>query len=85
MIVCFQASGDSGRGASLADIGSPASLDTAIPGSIIYEFDFPSPLCGKLIGKSGRNINTVKEQCGADISVQRHPFTPDLQIVRLEG
>jgi A-kinase anchor protein 1 len=73
-------SNDSGKGASVAE------NHLQINGDIhIYQFAFPSELCGRLVGKHGKNINEVKDRSGAQITLVRQPFTKDSQICCLEG
>lgn len=52
---------------------------------IVYEFDFPSELCGRLIGRNGKNINILKDRSGVEITIKRKPYTKELQVVCLEG
>ena len=52
---------------------------------IVYEFDFPSELCGRLIGRNGKNINILKDRSGIEITIKRKPYTKELQVVCLEG
>lgn len=51
----------------------------------VYQFDFPSDLCGQLIGRHGHNIRQIKEISGASIIIRRKSCTVDYQIVILEG
>nr|KAG5698389.1 hypothetical protein BaRGS_006584 [Batillaria attramentaria] len=50
-----------------------------------YELSFPSELCGRLIGRQGRNIHYIKEESGATVALSSNPFTPDFQICRVQG
>ena len=52
---------------------------------IIYEFDFPTELCGRLIGRNGKNINILKDRSGVEITIKRKSYTKELQVVCLEG
>lgn len=51
----------------------------------VYQFDFPTDLCGQLIGRHGHNIRQIKEISGASIIIRRKSCTADYQIVILEG
>lgn len=53
--------------------------------STLYEFYFPSELCGRLIGRQGKNIIHIKERSGASVSLQPSPYTPNHQICSIEG
>ncbi|KAK6184235.1 hypothetical protein SNE40_006745 [Patella caerulea] len=76
-----EASNDSGRGGSVTEnLSSMCS-----PEIVRYEFNFPSELCGRLIGRQGKNINAIKEQAAASVSLQNNPFTPEFQICIVEG
>ena len=96
--VC-QMSADSGQG-SLADSGVESAVDSAVESAApltepaapadpleptTHEFDFPTDLCGRLIGKFGKNINILKNKSGAEISVRRKPYTSEHQVILLRG
>lgn len=51
----------------------------------VYQFDFPSDLCGQLIGRHGHNIRQIKETSGASIIIRGKSCTADYQLVILEG
>ncbi|KAK7485431.1 hypothetical protein BaRGS_00023379 [Batillaria attramentaria] len=74
-------SNDSGRGGSLGE-----NLVALTGGEVVhYELSFPSELCGRLIGRQGRNIHYIKEESGATVALSSNPFTPDFQICRVQG
>ncbi|XP_067685856.1 A-kinase anchor protein 1, mitochondrial-like [Haliotis asinina] len=77
-----EASNDSGRGGSVSEPMPPPMMTSD---TVRYEFNFPSELCGRLIGKNGRNINLVKERSGANIALKNNPCTPNFQICVIEG
>lgn len=52
---------------------------------VVYQFDFPSDLCGRLIGKQGRNVLSIREKSGADIVVKNKLTTTTFRVVVLEG
>lgn len=79
---CSETSGDSGRGGS---DGVP-SITIASPGEIvIYEFEFPSELCGRLIGKGGRNLHMMMTDSDTRMALRKQPFREDHQIVSVTG
>lgn len=81
-------SGDSGKGQSIGEVAAagPTENSTENSGELAsYEFNFPTQLCGLLIGKHGKHINVIKEKSGARISVKRIPFREELQAVYFEG
>ena len=75
-----QVSGDSGNGGDMGPLTPP---DTST--SVIYEFDFPTQLCGLLIGRYGKHINIIVKESGSEIFVNMHPYTPTLQSVSIHG
>lgn len=80
--LCSTISDDSGRGGS---DGVP-SLSIASPGDvIIYEFEFPSELCGRLIGKGGKNLQQLMIETNTRLALRKQPFTEDHQIVSVTG
>jgi A-kinase anchor protein 1 len=52
---------------------------------ITHSFDFPTELCGRLIGHRGRNIALIKEKSGAEIFIKAKVYDLDWQVVKLEG
>ena len=84
MLYWLQVSSDSGKGTSVTETPS-APTPSDLTEYVIYEFDFPSELCGRLIGKQGKNINVIKAKSGAEISLRRKPFSRDFQCCVVEG
>ncbi|XP_076453378.1 uncharacterized protein LOC143288608 [Babylonia areolata] len=76
-----EASNDSGRGGSVGDTLVPLPAGDVTR----YEFNFPSELCGRLIGRGGKNIQYIKDQSGATITLTSNPFTPEFQICQVQG
>ncbi|KAK7087594.1 A-kinase anchor protein 1, mitochondrial-like [Littorina saxatilis] len=76
-----EASNDSGRGGSVGDTLIPLSGTEVVR----YEFNFPSDLCGRLIGRGGKNIQQIKEQSGANVTLSSNPFTPEFQVCSVQG
>ena len=72
----LQASVDSDKGINGQSIKS---------GKIFYRCNFPTDLCGRLIGKYGKNINYIKEKTGANVALNTNPFTPDYQLCSIDG
>ena len=81
----FQISVDSGKASSVSGETPSASSPNTLPDYVVFEFDFPSDYCGRLIGKMGKNINAIKNKTGAEISLKKKPFTRDYQICAIEG
>ncbi|XP_077995376.1 uncharacterized protein LOC144448906 [Glandiceps talaboti] len=69
-------SNDSGRGSQ-----SAIAMNTAI----IYEFEFPTKYCGRLIGRGGRNIKYLRERSGAWIVLRKLPFDDAFQQCVITG
>lgn len=66
--------------------GAGESVDgEAEKSRVVYQFDFPSDLCGRLIGKQGRNVLSIREKSGADIVVKNKLTTTTFRVVVLEG
>ncbi len=80
----LQVSVDSGKASSVG--GTPsATSPSMLPDVSVFEFDFPTEYCGRLIGRNGKNINQIKHKTGAEISLKRKQFTRDYQICSVEG
>ena len=77
----LQASNDSGRGPSMTELSTPNTS----PHHQVYHCNFPTAICGRLIGKQGKNINFIKEKSGANITLSANPFTPEFQLCSIEG
>jgi A-kinase anchor protein 1 len=52
---------------------------------VVYEFNFPRRLCGKLIGKSGVHVDNIRTRTRTQIAVRNDPSVEDLQIVCVSG
>jgi len=50
-----------------------------------HSFDFPTEMCGRLIGQRGRNVAVIKEKSGAEIFIRGKQYNTAWQIVTLEG
>jgi len=50
-----------------------------------HSFDFPTEMCGRLIGQRGRNVTVIKEKSGAEIIIRPKQYDATWQIVTLEG
>lgn len=79
--IFFQASNDSGRGPSMTELSTPNTS----PNHQVYHCNFPTAICGRLIGRQGKNINFIKEKSGANITLSANPFTPEFQLCSIEG
>ena len=51
----------------------------------VYEFEFPAELCGRLIGKGGRNLQQLMEQSNVTATVRKQPFEEKQQVVSVAG
>lgn len=74
---CDTASVESDKGSNGVQKNSKAVLS--------YRCNFPTELCGRLIGKYGKNINFIKERSGANVALNTNPFTPAFQLCTVEG
>ena len=62
------------------------SVDSVLPGhAMIYEFEIPQTIVGRLIGKYGSFVNKIKLTTGANIIVKRHGVHPSMKICAVEG
>jgi len=52
---------------------------------ITHSFDFPTEMCGRLIGQRGRHVVVMKEKSGAEILIRPKHYDASWQIVTLEG
>jgi len=50
-----------------------------------HSFDFPTDMCGRLIGQRGRNVAVIKEKSGAEIFIRGKRYDTTWQTVTLEG
>jgi len=50
-----------------------------------HSFDFPTEMCGRLIGQRGRNVAVIKEKSGVEIIVRAKRYDASWQTVTLEG
>jgi len=50
-----------------------------------HSFDFPTQMCGQLIGQRGRNVAVIKEKSGVEIMIRAKIYNTSWQIVTLEG
>lgn len=80
-----EGSSDSGKGGSDIHVGSDSTA--TIPDDLpsVYEFELPQDLCGRLIGRGGRNVAAIKDHSNANIFVRRHPFNSKLKLCAVEG
>ncbi|RUS78085.1 hypothetical protein EGW08_014165 [Elysia chlorotica] len=76
-----EGSNDSGRGGSEHEVVAGGGGDPLIE----IDFNIPSELCGRFIGRQGKNINFMKNKTGASISLTNNPFTADFQICQVAG
>lgn len=70
---------------SVKENGRESTSSTNDVAFAVFTFDFPEELCGRLIGKQGRNISKIKEKSGAVITIKPRAYNSDWKIVCLEG
>lgn len=46
-----------------------------------HEFELPTDLCGRLIGRHGSNVKDIRDKTGAIVTVRPHPVEPSLKQV----
>ncbi|XP_064460533.1 A-kinase anchor protein 1, mitochondrial-like isoform X1 [Ornithodoros turicata] len=80
-----EGSSDSGKGSSDIHVGSDSTPTIPEDLPTVYEFELPQDLCGRLIGRGGRNVAAIKDQSNANVFVRRHPFNPKLKLCAVEG
>ncbi|XP_055946043.1 uncharacterized protein LOC129976468 [Argiope bruennichi] len=51
----------------------------------VYEFELPQELCGRLIGKHGKHVKSIKDRSHTNVYIKRHPYDPQLKVVVVEG
>lgn len=52
---------------------------------VVYEFNFPRKLCGKLIGKNGVHVDYIRSKTQTQIAVRNDAKINDLQVVCVSG
>ncbi|NWI24770.1 AKAP1 protein, partial [Sula dactylatra] len=52
---------------------------------VIWEIEVPKDLVGRLIGKQGRFMNSLRQASGAKIYVSTLPYFRDSQVCHIEG
>ncbi|GFS77353.1 a-kinase anchor protein 1, mitochondrial [Nephila pilipes] len=60
-------------------------IPESTPGQYVYEFELPQELCGRLIGKHGKHVKSIKDRSNANVYIKRHPYDPQLKTVVVEG
>ena len=53
--------------------------------AMIYEFEMPQAIVGRLIGRFGNFVNKIKATTGANIIVKMHPTSSNMKICAVEG
>ena len=59
--------------------GGPQGID------VVHQFELPSDLVGRLIGKKGFTIKDIKAKSRANIQVYLHPFSEEMRLCTIEG
>ena len=52
---------------------------------IVYQFELPASLCGRLIGRFGHCVREIKLNTNANIIVNNHPYANDAKVCSVEG
>ena len=52
---------------------------------VVYEFHFPRKYCGKLIGKNGVNVDSIRSKTNTKIAIRNDLEQDELQIVCISG
>ncbi|CAF0812975.1 unnamed protein product [Brachionus calyciflorus] len=52
---------------------------------VVYEFNFPRKLCGKLIGKNGVHVDYIRSKTHTQIAVRNDPSVEEQQILCVSG
>lgn len=80
-------SSDSGRGSiDTSLVGKEQTSSPELPPTpVLYQFEFPTELCGRLIGKQGRNIKELRDKTGAKIFLKPSPVSTKYQLCIIDG
>ncbi|XP_013775508.1 A-kinase anchor protein 1, mitochondrial-like [Limulus polyphemus] len=78
-------SSDSGKGGSDIQPSSELPNPKGDEYSLIYEFEIPQELCGRLIGRQGKHVKYIKNCSNASVLIKRHPFSKDFKLCGVEG
>ncbi|NWR59320.1 AKAP1 protein, partial [Bucorvus abyssinicus] len=52
---------------------------------VIWEIEVPKELVGRLIGKQGRFMSSLRQASGAKIYISKLPYFRDSQVCHIEG
>lgn len=82
-----EGSSDSGHGSiDTSLVGKDQAASPELPPSpILYQFEFPTDLCGRLIGKQGRNIKELRDKTGAKIFLKPLAVSTKYQLCIIDG
>ena len=72
------------KNVDLKNIGEQ-NHENGIEDLVVYEFNFPRKLCGKLIGKSGVHVDSIRSKTHTQIAVRNDALVEDLQVVCISG
>ena len=81
--------GAGGDSAAVSAKGGPpsnmASPSGPLAAATVFAFDFPTHMCGLLIGAKGRQIKMLMQKSGASIALKHKMFDQDNQVVTIKG
>ncbi|CAG2107305.1 unnamed protein product [Medioppia subpectinata] len=82
-----EGSSDSGKGGSDILHATPVEHRalSAIDETVVYQFEIPQLLCGRLIGEKGRFVTQIKRDTTTTVVINQHTFTSDMKICTLTG
>ncbi|XP_050304326.1 A-kinase anchor protein 1, mitochondrial isoform X2 [Anthonomus grandis grandis] len=80
-----EGSSDSGKGGSDVATPPPSRTPQLENAQTSYEFVIPQNLVGKLIGRQGFFVQSIKERCNAQVYIRRHPSNNRLKLCSIEG
>lgn len=64
--------------------GSDCPTAVIVPPTV-YEFELAADLCGRLIGRQGQIVKSIKTQTGATVTVRQHSFHDHIKTVYVVG
>lgn len=81
----FQEQNQDPKSLTNIDLNGEDLNETDVEDLVVYEFNFPRKLCGKLIGKNGVHVDFIRSKTQTQIAVRNDAQVEDLQIVCVSG